>query len=94
MFLMIYARSPFRDFESYRRSVFGLEEDDCQLVSKKFNSNFINFERPRDFYSTKDASEVIYHMGDYETTLLFENDDISKKTKFNFTRFSGTLGTL
>ena len=76
---MIYARSPFRDFESYHRSVIGLEEDDCQLISKKFNSSFLNFERPRDIYSTKDASEVICHMGDYETSLPFENDDFSKK---------------
>ena len=33
--LMGYARSPFQDFESYFRSVVGLDKDDIQLIFKK-----------------------------------------------------------
>ena len=44
--LMGYARSPFRDFESYLRFVVGVVEDDFQLVFKQYNSNFITFEKP------------------------------------------------
>ena len=33
--LMGYARSPFRDFESYLRIVVGLEENDIQLILKQ-----------------------------------------------------------
>ena len=37
---MGYARSPFRDFESYLRIVVGLDEDDIQLNLKKIQSKF------------------------------------------------------
>ena len=39
--LMGYARSPFRDFESYLRTVIGLDEKDLQLILKHNNSFFI-----------------------------------------------------
>ena len=42
--LMGYARSPFRDFESYFRIVVGLEEDDIQLIFKQYNEKFITSE--------------------------------------------------
>ena len=35
--LMGYARSPFRDFESYLRIVVGLEEDNIRLTLKQYN---------------------------------------------------------
>ena len=35
--LMAYARSPFRDFESYLRIVVGLDEDDIRLILKQYN---------------------------------------------------------
>ena len=35
MLLMGYGRSLFRDFESYRRIVVGLTEDDVQLFLKQ-----------------------------------------------------------
>ena len=34
MLLLCYARSPFRDFESYLRIVVGLDENDIQLILK------------------------------------------------------------
>ena len=35
LFLMAYARSPFRVFESYLRIVVGLDENDIQLILKQ-----------------------------------------------------------
>ena len=37
MLLMGYARSPFRDFESYLAIVIGLDEDDIQLILKQYS---------------------------------------------------------
>ena len=42
--LMGYARSLFRDFESYLRIVVGLEENDIQLILKQYNEKFITYE--------------------------------------------------
>ena len=44
--LMGYARSPFRDYESYLRIVIGLNEDNIQLILKQYKSNFVTFEIP------------------------------------------------
>ena len=41
MLLLGYVRSPFREFESSLRIVFGLDEDDIQLILKQYNSIFI-----------------------------------------------------
>ena len=41
---MGYARSPFRDFESYLGIVICLNEDDIQLILKQYNSNFVTYE--------------------------------------------------
>ena len=56
IFLMGYARSPFRDFESFFRVVFGLDEDDLPLILEQFTSNFINYELPPGIYTIKDIS--------------------------------------
>ena len=42
--LMGHARSPFRDFESYLRIVFGLEEDNIRLILKQYNEKFVTYE--------------------------------------------------
>ena len=44
LLLMGYARSPFRDFESYLRIVIGLEEDNIRLILKQYNGKFITYE--------------------------------------------------
>ena len=44
MLLMGYARSSFRDFESYLRIVVGFDEDHIQLFLKQFNPNFVTYE--------------------------------------------------
>ena len=41
---MGYARSPFRDFESYLRIVIGLHEDDIQMILEQYNANFVTYE--------------------------------------------------
>ena len=94
MLLMGYARSSFRDFESYLRIVVGLDEDVILLILKQYNSNFVTYELSPGIYSIKDISEVVYTMGDHEGTLQIEYDDIRMKTKPILTRFGGTFGTL
>ena len=92
--LMGYARSPFRDFESYLRVVVGLDEDDVQLKLKQYNENFITYELSPSNYTTKDIAEAVYATGDHAETLQIEYDDISKKTKLILTRFGSTFGTI
>ena len=41
---MGYARSPFRDFESYHRTVFGSDEEDIQVPLKQNNSTLVTNE--------------------------------------------------
>ena len=41
--LMGYARSPFKDFESYLRIVIGLEEDNFQLILKQNIEKFVTY---------------------------------------------------
>ena len=91
---MGYARSPFRDFESYLRTVVGLEKDDIQLILEQYNSNFVTWELSLGISTIRDISKAVYTMGDHDWTLKFENDDISKKTKFVLTRFGSTFGAL
>ena len=91
---MGYARSPFRDFESYLRIVVGLDEDDIQLIFKQKNSNFVTYEFSPGIYTIGDISEAVFTMGDYEGTLQTDCDDISMKTKPNLSRFAWTFGKL
>ena len=78
--LMAFARSPFRDFESFRRIVVGVDEDDIQLILKQYKSYFINHELRPGIYTIKDISEIVYTMGDHEGTLKFEFDVITMRT--------------
>ena len=66
---MGYAKSPFRDFESYFRIIVGLDEFHIQLISKQYNSNFVTYDLSPGLYSYKDFSEAVYTMGDHEGTL-------------------------
>ena len=53
MLLLAYARSPFRDFESYLRIVLRLDEEDIQLILKEYNSHFITYELTPEFFLFK-----------------------------------------
>ena len=92
--LLGYARSPFRDFESYIRIAVGLDEDDIQLILKQYNANFVTNELDPSNYTIEDLQEAVYPLGDYEGTLQIEYDDLNKKTKRILTRFGSTFGTL
>ena len=94
MLLLGYARSPFRDLESYLRIVAGLNEEDIQLIAKQHSSHFVAYDISPGIYSIKDTSEVVYRMGDHEGTLRIEDDDSSMKTKLILTRLRGNFTTL
>ena len=91
---MGYARSPFRDFESYLRIGVGLDEDVIQLILKQYNSNYVTYELSPGIYAIKDIAEAVYTMGDHEGTSKIDNDDITIKNKLILTRFGSTFGTL
>ena len=91
--LMGYARSLFRDFESYLRLVVGLNEDDFQLILKSYNEKFITYKTSPGTYTKEEISKVVYTMGDHEGTLQIEYDD-TMKTKLILNRFGSTFGTL
>ena len=95
MLLMGYARTPFRDFESYLRSVVvGLDEDDIRLILKQYNAHFVTYELDRGDYTIEDLQKAVHPLGDIEGTLKIEYDDLNKKTKLILTRFGSTFGTL
>ena len=91
--LMGYARSPYRDFESYLRIVIGLDEDDIQLISKQYNSNFVTYDFLPGTYTTRDIYEALYTTGDHARTLQLDYDDKSMKTKRFLTRLLVLLGS-
>ena len=90
MLLVVYARPPFRDFESYLRIVVGLDENGIHIFLKQCISIFFTFELSLGLYTIKDISAAVYTMSDHEKTLQTEYDDFKVKTKFLLTHF-GTL---
>ena len=78
--LMGFARSPFRDFESYLRIIVGLEEDNIQLILKQNNEKFITYELDPGNYTIEDLKKAVYPLGDHEGTLQIEYDDLNKKS--------------
>ena len=90
---MGYARSPFRDFESYLRIVIGLEEDNVRLSIKQYNEKFVTYELDPGNYTIEDLQKAVYPLGDHEDTLQIEYDDLNKKFKLILTRFGSIFGT-
>ena len=91
--LMGYARSPFRDFESYLRVV-GLEEENIRLILKQYNEKFITYELDPGNYTIEDLKKAVFPLGDHEGTLQIKYDGLDKKVKLILTRFESTFGTL
>ena len=89
-----YARSPFKDFESYLRIVIGLVEVNIRLILKQCNETFVTYELDPGNYTIKDLQEAVYPLGDHQNTLQNKYDDIKKKVKLFLTRFGSTFGTL
>ena len=96
--LLGYARSLFRDFESYLRIVVDLSEEDIQLILKDYNSHFITYELTPGIYSIQDIPDTIHTFSGHSETIQIEYDDISMKTKFILKYIGGqkmfVLGTL
>ena len=92
--LMGYARSLFRDFESYFRIVVGLEEDNIRLILKQYNEKFITYELDPGNYTIEDLKKAVYPLGDHEGTLQIGYDDLNKKVKLILTQFGESFGTL
>ena len=92
--LMYYARSPFRDFESFFRMTGDLDEDDVQLILKQYNSNFVTYELDPGSYTIENIQEAVYPLGVHEGTLQIEYYDLNKTTKLILTHFGSTFGTL
>ena len=91
---MGYARSPFRDVESFLRIVVGLDENDIRLSLKRYNGKFVTYDLSPGIYSIKDNAKAAYNKGDREGTLKNACDDITMKTKLVSTHFGSTVGTL
>ena len=79
--LLAYARSPFRDFESYLRIVAGLDEEDIRLILNQYNSHFISYELTPGIYTIQDISVAIHTFSGHSEIIQIEYDDISMKTK-------------
>ena len=96
--LLGYARSLFRDFESYLRIVVDLPEEDIQLILKEYNSHFITYELTPGLYSIQDISDTIHTFSGHMEIIQNEYGDISMKTKFVLKYIGGqklfVLGTL
>ena len=96
--LLGYARSPFRDFESYLRIIVRLDEEDIQLNLKEYNSHFITYELPPGICSIQDTSDTLHTFSGLMETIQIEYDDISMKTKIILNYIGGqvmfVLGTL
>ena len=76
---MGYARSLFRDFESYLRIKVGLDEEDIQLFLKQIIPKIVTSDLYLGIYTMEDISEAVYTMGDHEGTLQIEHDYIRKR---------------
>ena len=99
MILLVgYARSPFRDFESYLRIVVGLDEEDIQLILKEYIPHFIIYELTPGLYTIQDISDTIHTFSGHSEIIQSEYDDITMKTKIILKYIAGqkkfALGTL
>ena len=89
-----YARSPFRDFESYLRIVIGLEEDNIRLILKQYNEKFVTHELEPGNYTIEDIHKAVYKFGDYERTLMIRYDDTDKKVYLLLTQSDNIFDSL
>ena len=92
--LMYYARSPFRDFESFLRMTGDLNEDDIQLILKQYNEKFVTYELDPGNYTIEDLEKTVYPLSDQQGTLQIRYDELNRKVRLILTRFGLTFGTL
>ena len=89
-----YARSLFRDFETYLRIAVGLEEDNIRLILKQYNEKFITYELDPGNYNIEDIHQAVYSLDDHKGKLQIEYDEINKKVKLILTSSANSFGTL
>ena len=95
--ILRYAKSPFRDFESYPRILTVLDGDDIQSIIKQFNSKIIIHKNSSGFYTFQDLAQVLSrgwktefeigklrpnHIQDKSDSIIICTDNISLKTKW------------
>ena len=89
-----YARSLFRDFESYLRIAVGLEEDNIRLILKQYNEKFITYELDPGNYNIEDIHQAVYSLDDHKGNLQIEYDEINKEVKLIVTSYANSFGVL
>ena len=93
--LMGYARSPFRDFESYLRIFVGLEEENIQLILKQYNEKFITYEIDPGNYTIEDLHYKIHYKKINKSVLntitFYLEDDNNEEVNFNQETLTFTL---
>ena len=89
-----YARSLFRDFESYLRLAVGLEEENIRLILKQYNEKFITYELDPGNYNIEDIHQAVYSLDDHKGNIQIEYDEINKKVKLILSSFANGFGTL
>ena len=83
--LMGYARSRFREFESFLVIVVASDEDGIHLNLKQSFSFLTIYVSSPGLYIIKDTSKAVDIMGDNEGTLQIESNGMTMKTKPNLT---------
>ena len=81
LLILGYARSHFRDFESYLRIVVGLDEEDFQLILKQYYSHFITYELTPGFYTIQDISNTNHTFSGHSEIIQVECD-ITRKSNY------------
>ena len=71
-----------------------MDEDDIQIISEQYLSNFVTYKLIPGIYTIKDISEIVYTMVDHEGALQIEYDDVTMKTKLILTPFGASSGSL
>ena len=78
-----YAKSLFRDFESYLRIVVGLNEEGIKLILKQYNSYFVTYELTPGIYTIQDISDAVHTFSGHDEIIKIGYDDITMKTKIS-----------
>ena len=60
MIIISYARSSFRDFDSYLRDMIDLDGRDIQLGLKRYTSHFTTYDLPTGIYRSKDRGSLLH----------------------------------
>ena len=82
--LLNYTQTPFRDFETYLRSLTGLKEDDIQLLLKQYNSKFNLYEISPGIYTFEDLCEVLSRAFGKEFEIRREIKPNTKNAKYDW----------